>query len=295
VPALSAHAAPTATDLYPGDDGSVSPASGRTASDAAAAASSSSSASQSAQNGHSSPTDLNPIDDAAGAGSQAGAASNPTTAIGGLTTGGVTTAGEGAIGPVAAQNGPSAPMSASAAGAMITGSTATGSAVNSIVVMPDQGLRVTEPAEISQAVNPRDMVTADGGQVSDSSVDAAAAGSQASSSLDGSAPLVGLAGPLNAEGSLTRSADLVTEFLPFDRASVENAIDQFLEGFEGLSASLPTDLEMAMIMSAGSTLMAIAAVSTAMIVRRRSGAAERTATEEVLEKSLGRIFNLTHL
>jgi hypothetical protein len=93
---------------------------------------------------------------------------------------------------------------------------------------------------------------------------------------------------------LTRPADLLTEFQPFDRASVENAIDQFLERFEGMGAGLSTDLESATVMSAGSTLMAIAAVSTVMIVRRRRRAADRTATEEGIEKALGRIFNLTH-
>ena len=75
---------------------------------------------------------------------------------------------------------------------------------------------------------------------------------------------------------------------------MENAIDQFLEGFEGMGAGLPTDLEVATIMSAGSTLMVIAGVSTVMIVRRRGEAADRTATEDGMEKALGRIFNLTH-
>ncbi len=38
-----------------------------------------------------------------------------------------------------------------------------------------------------------------------------------------------------------RSADLLTEFLPFDRSFVENAIDRFLDRFESLGADL-TDL-----------------------------------------------------
>ncbi len=241
LPAHSTHAAPTATDLYRGDDGSVAPASGLTGSDAATAASGSSGASQSAQNGNSSPTDLNPIDDAAGAGSQAATASTPTTitgSIGGLAAGGATTAVAGAIGPLAAQTDPSASMAASAAGATVTSPAATGSSVNSLVVTPDRGLRVTGPAEVSQAANHGDMVAANGGLVSNSSVDAAAAASQARLSLDESAKTDGLAEPLDGAGLLTRPADLLTEFLPFDRASVENAIDQFLERFEGMGGGL---------------------------------------------------------
>ncbi len=38
-----------------------------------------------------------------------------------------------------------------------------------------------------------------------------------------------------------RSSDLLTEFLPFDRSFVENAIDGFLDRFESLGAEL-TDL-----------------------------------------------------
>jgi hypothetical protein len=291
----------TASDVYPGDDASAAPVSGLSAADAAA--------SQATQNGNATTTDLNAIDDTGGLVSQvplSNSTSTITASIGGITAGGATTTGAGAISPVAAQNGPSAPMVATASGATITGTPgstgnyeggreAAGSpTAASIVATPDRALQVTELTDVSQPMNPAAMVSANGGLVSGSSVDVAVGVPQARLSLDGLAALIGLTGSLEAEGFLTRPADLLTEFLPFDRASVENAIDQFLEGFEGLSASLPTDMEVATIMSAGSFLMAIAAASTMMVVRRRSGPSDRTATDEGMEKALGRIFNLTH-
>jgi hypothetical protein len=74
-----------------------------------------------------------------------------------------------------------------------------------------------------------------------------------------------------------RAADLLTSFLPYDRATVETAIDAFLERIDGLGAGLTEFVDL------GQTVPGIVAVavvttaaSTVMITRQR----RRTANQK---------------
>jgi hypothetical protein len=62
-------------------------------------------------------------------------------------------------------------------------------------------------------------------------------------------------------GTPPRYSDLLVEFLPFDRSSLENAIDRFLEGFETLGTELSDMSEPAGLVPAlvGTALTAVAA------------------------------------
>jgi hypothetical protein len=91
-----------------------------------------------------------------------------------------------------------------------------------------------------------------------------------------------------------RPSDLLTEFLPFDRASVEAAIDQFLGQFESFSASLP-DLGDAGAILPGLATVAIATATAGLIVRQRRKAAEHGRPGEDAEALLERFSSLSGL
>jgi hypothetical protein len=65
-----------------------------------------------------------------------------------------------------------------------------------------------------------------------------------------------------------RSSDLLTEFLPFDRRSLENAIDRFLDQFATLGAEL-TDLREPANLLPVLAVAALTAVATEVALRRR--------------------------
>jgi hypothetical protein len=74
-----------------------------------------------------------------------------------------------------------------------------------------------------------------------------------------------------------RSSDLLTDFLPFDRASLEQAIDRFLDRFEVLGTEL-TDGSSPPGLLPAAAVVATAALATEVVRRRsRSGQA---GTEE---------------
>ena len=66
-----------------------------------------------------------------------------------------------------------------------------------------------------------------------------------------------------------RPADLLTSFLPFDRASVESAVDAFLEQFEGLGADLTDFAHLGPVVPGIVAVGAVTAFSTVMLRRRR--------------------------
>jgi hypothetical protein len=90
-------------------------------------------------------------------------------------------------------------------------------------------------------------------------------------------------------------AELLTNFLPLDRASLENAIDQFLDRFESLGASLP-DLQQGTSLVPAIAAAAITALATNAILSRRRGKDEKKdEAEEDGEAVLGRFSSLSDL
>jgi len=94
---------------------------------------------------------------------------------------------------------------------------------------------------------------------------------------------------------LPRFSDLLTEFLPFDRSSLENAIDRFLDRFEGLGAGLtdlrePTNLVPAV---AATALTALAAEVALRRLRARDQA--KGAPAEDSEEELARFAGFPNL
>jgi hypothetical protein len=67
-----------------------------------------------------------------------------------------------------------------------------------------------------------------------------------------------------------RPADLLTNFLPYDRASVETAVDAFLDQFEGLGAGLTGFVNLGQVVPGIVALGAVTAFSTVMLKRRRN-------------------------
>jgi hypothetical protein len=65
-----------------------------------------------------------------------------------------------------------------------------------------------------------------------------------------------------------RQSGLLTEFSPFDSASLKRAVDQFLEDFDGLRAELLT-LHASNGLLSAVTAVAVAAVASEVIIRRR--------------------------
>jgi hypothetical protein len=90
-------------------------------------------------------------------------------------------------------------------------------------------------------------------------------------------------------------ADLLTEFLPFDRASVEGAIDQFLDQFEGLGASLPDLQGVVSLVPAFAAVAATALASEVILRRRRRGLGLKGRTEHDPEEALDRFSRLPNL
>jgi hypothetical protein len=74
-----------------------------------------------------------------------------------------------------------------------------------------------------------------------------------------------------------RQSGLLAVFLPFDSASLERAVDQFLEDFDGLRAELlPLHAPSGLLSVV--TALAVAAVASEVIIRRRqSSRAQRDA------------------
>jgi hypothetical protein len=71
-----------------------------------------------------------------------------------------------------------------------------------------------------------------------------------------------------------RNSDLLTDFLPFDRSSLEEAIDRFLDSFEGLGAELAEWPSLAGLVPAATAIVLASLASTAA---RRGGPAGRGA------------------
>jgi hypothetical protein len=70
-------------------------------------------------------------------------------------------------------------------------------------------------------------------------------------------------------------ADLISSCLPFDRATLERAIDQFLDRFEGLAVNL-THLEESTNLLSAVSAVALSALAAEVILRRRRACDERT-------------------
>ena len=73
-----------------------------------------------------------------------------------------------------------------------------------------------------------------------------------------------------------RYSDLLTEFLPFDRSFVENAIDRFLDRFESLGAEL-TDLRETTSLIPVAAATAVTTLAVEVALRRWRRAMRRTA------------------
>jgi hypothetical protein len=73
------------------------------------------------------------------------------------------------------------------------------------------------------------------------------------------------------EVSLPQESDVLTRFLPFDRASLELAIDRFLSEFEGLGAEL-SRLDGSMNLLPGLIAIAVGVSAAGLAVRIRRNA-----------------------
>ncbi len=82
-----------------------------------------------------------------------------------------------------------------------------------------------------------------------------------------------------------RCADLLTEFLPFDRASLEDAIDRFLAPFEELGAGLASWQSPTNLLPAATIVVTVALTSE--VARRRANRGE--TTREVGEEAFAQI------
>jgi hypothetical protein len=86
---------------------------------------------------------------------------------------------------------------------------------------------------------------------------------------------VGFPGADDGEGAAAAAipahADLATSFLPFDRASVERAIDAFLDRFDELGAGLPEITTAAQVVPVVLTVAVAALASHGVMKRRRAG------------------------
>jgi hypothetical protein len=74
-----------------------------------------------------------------------------------------------------------------------------------------------------------------------------------------------------SESSAPQESDLLTQFLPFDRASLELAIDRFLDEFEGLGAEL-SRLDGSMNLLPGLIAIAVGVSAAGLAVRIRRNA-----------------------
>ena len=88
-------------------------------------------------------------------------------------------------------------------------------------------------------------------------------------------------------------ADLATSFLPFDRASVERAIDEFLDRFDDLGAGLP-DLAMVAQVVPGVITVAAAALASHVVMKRRRRGEGWTGGADA-EASLQKLSSLSAL
>jgi hypothetical protein len=125
----------------------------------------------------------------------------------------------------------------------------------------------------------------------------ASAGTLDASNVDAAGEQAGLPPEAQAaaqEPTAPRPSDLLTEFLPFDRASVEAAIDQFLGQFEGLTVSLP-DLSDPGAVVPGLAAVAIATAAASMVARRRRKAAGQAHASDDTEALLERFTSLSGL
>ena len=91
---------------------------------------------------------------------------------------------------------------------------------------------------------------------------------------------------LDPETISARSADLLTDFLPFDRASVDAAIDAFLDEFEGLGSGLTGLHDLGRVVPAVVVVAATTVATNVVLRRRRSGESWKSDddTEAALEQ-----------
>jgi hypothetical protein len=93
--------------------------------------------------------------------------------------------------------------------------------------------------------------------------------------------------PVEEPAPPPRCADLLTDFLPFDRAALEGAIDQFLAPFEGLHSE-PVNWRSPSSLLPAATLVVTAALAWAVARRRaRANVAGREERQEDLARVPG--------
>jgi hypothetical protein len=86
--------------------------------------------------------------------------------------------------------------------------------------------------------------------------------------------------PADEPAPSPRSGDMLTEFLPFDRASLEGAIDRFLAPFEGISSELAHWQSPAGLVSAAAVVGTVALAWEGVRRRARAVAARRAERDE---------------
>jgi hypothetical protein len=92
-----------------------------------------------------------------------------------------------------------------------------------------------------------------------------------------------------------RYSDLLTEFLPFDRSSLENAIDRFLVQVESLGADL-ADLGEPTSLLPTLTAAALTVLASEVVLRRRRAREEaRDVPAEAAEDELTRFAGFPNL
>ena len=90
---------------------------------------------------------------------------------------------------------------------------------------------------------------------------------------------------LDPETISARSADLLTDFLPFDRAMVDAAIDAFLDEFEGLGSGLTGLHDLGRVVPAV-VVVAASTVATTVVLRRRRRSGESWKSDDDTEAAL---------
>jgi hypothetical protein len=116
-------------------------------------------------------------------------------------------------------------------------------------------------------------------------------GGRDAAALPETEPLDRQNGAGEVEMTSLRCADLLTEFLPFDRAFVENAIDRFLDRFESLGAELTDLREMTNLVPAvaatGLTALALEVALRRWRARDEANGAPAEDAEEELARYAG--------
>jgi hypothetical protein len=97
---------------------------------------------------------------------------------------------------------------------------------------------------------------------------------------DGGAPALGDEPRPVGEPAPPHCADLLTEFFPFGRASLEDAVDRFLAPFDGLSSELVHWQSPASLIPAATAIAAALLAREAVLRRARAGMVAREECQE---------------